>query len=793
MNKCQTVSTFILLCFLCLTLLQLSIQSPVEITSGNEISKAIPSQISPTVPVVTVSIPQSPQLGTWQIALTFFNSNSENLSIELSVLLDNVAIINDALVLASGETYAVYTYHMSEISVGDRATHIEILIGLDGDSASTSIYTGIVVAKGAWQVGVLIYLVPVLAFMMAVIDFLRRYTLSRNNAMEIARMNECGDAADKALAFSVYIDRGLTKSAIRMATSLELPEQMLRELVTSGSKAYSTLYQLASAYDKGHDYEKASHIYRHLNLEAPYRRTSIIMDVENGNLDSAVSQFSKMTSSRYGAEAVKILIDLYKLGKQNEAVMLCDSLGEKIRNLTIYANKYTHSIEVFSSILKGLDSDEIKLNMLCTIGSIKGAAELIANSTSLKEIARQSNLVSLRYRNEVVLLVTKNLAANGKFKILSGYMKALNLTKDNESKLIASVVRDLISDPSNINLRRFLKTLSTGATQTNKDFISEVLASAEAIASIHGDTKAPVPENISSALRSLKYVHDYDIAKKLLDTIHTLVIRGRRVNELSSTELATYSQQLRAITYQLKGNIAEYLKKRLQPLEDALRPIIQKDAKERVLQLLIQPDDDLKLTATSKHLTLKLLEDFPMQNPTAMAQALYELTRVGMFPELQRVVDTITNNNALIRFAMDTMKNAERRERLVVLARRYERAYPSHRSTIPAGRVLHVNRNVAISVWTERIHNAWIIGVFGALDKVVQHAMTRDDVPQRQKVLLVAAYINRLHFAPYKIEGLVLKTVFNRVCSEAGFSTIEQKEIISESKLPHNIANNLRF
>ncbi|MDF1540640.1 MAG: hypothetical protein P1Q69_17210 [Candidatus Thorarchaeota archaeon] len=792
MSRPQKLSTLILLCFLLFVMFQLSVDLPLQCMTKYEVNATIPSQDTPVLPVVSVSIPRSPQLGTWQIAITLFSSDSIDVSIELSILLDGTAILNDEMILPPGETYVVYSYDMSQLSTGDRLMLVEILISLDGDSASSSVYSGFVVAQAAWQVGVILYIVPILAIIMVLADFLRKYTLKRSAAIESAGMNERGDAADKSLAFSVYLNRGLTKSAIRMAAALELPEQMLRELATSGSKAYSTLSQLASAYDEANDYEKASNIYGHLNLEAPYRRTSIFMEVEKGNLESAVAQFSKMTSSRYGAEAVKLVIDLYEQGKAKEAVMLCNGLGEKIRNLTIYVSKDMHRIEVFSSVLKELDSDEIKLNMLCTIGSVKAAAEVIAKSTTLKEIAIQSNLVSLRYRNEVVLLVTKNLAVSGKFKTLSGYMKALNLTTDNESKLITSVVRDLVNDPSSVNLRRFLKILSTGATPANKKLISEVLDSAKAIASLSAGPKTISP-NISVSLRSIKYIHDYDIAKKLLDRIHTLVIHGRKMNELSSEELAAYSQQLRAITYQLKGTIAEYLKKRLQPMEDALRPIIQKDAKERVLQLLIHPDDEMKLTATSKHLTLKLLEDFPMQNPTAMAQALYELTRLGTFPELKRVVDTITNNNSLIQFAMDTMKNAERRERLITAARRYGREYPSYRSAIPVGRVLNVTRSIAISVWAERIHNVWFVGVLGALDTVVQQTMTRDDVPQRQKVLLVAAYINRLHFAPSKIEGLVLKTVFDRICTEAGFSTIERKEIISESKLPRHIANGLLF
>ena len=71
--------------------------------------------------------------------------------------------------------------------------------------------------------------------------------------------------------------------------------------------------------------------------------------------------------------------------------------------------------------------------------------------------------------------------------------------------------------------------------------------------------------------------------------------------------------------------------------------------------------------------------------------------------------------------------------------------------------------------------------------------MTRDDVPKHQKMLLLAAYINRVNYAPDMMEGLNLKETFKRKSDAVGFPKDERNEELTLSKLPGHIITKIRY
>ncbi len=71
--------------------------------------------------------------------------------------------------------------------------------------------------------------------------------------------------------------------------------------------------------------------------------------------------------------------------------------------------------------------------------------------------------------------------------------------------------------------------------------------------------------------------------------------------------------------------------------------------------------------------------------------------------------------------------------------------------------------------------------------------MFGDNVPKRQKMLLVAAYINRVNYAPDVMEYLNLKETFKQKCDAARFTKDKRNEVLTLAKLPGHIVTRIRY
>ncbi|MFW9847920.1 MAG: tetratricopeptide repeat protein [Candidatus Thorarchaeota archaeon] len=745
-------------------------------------------------PVVTVSIPSSPQLGTWIIGVNIYNRESTTIDAEISILLDGNVIVTQDVELQPGDNLLTYYPAMADLTAGGRFAAIQVLLRFGSDTTPTPLYQGTVLITSAWQIPILIILVPGLVVAVPITELIRRGRIRKAEEVVRAKKLEDGDEDDKTQAFDLYRRSGFRNSAIRMAIALGLSEAMIEGIMKMGSHAKEPMTKVARAYDSRGDFETASRVYRHLNLEVDYRRTSILSEIRKGNLESAAAQFVKLAESEYSESAVKLIVNLHDQEMADEALSLCLQLGEGIRKLTRHITPNPHSVEVFSYLASAFDDDSTRLNFLCDIGSSDEAASMISTSKTLNNIVDMTNLVEIKYRNDVIQLVIAKLAAKGLFKRMKAYVDALKLSDADQAMIITPIAEELLNNPDNKNLKQFLKDAAKTAAPDTKTFINDVLDASDILSGFGGtmDMEISLPY-IEALLRSVERIKNLQLASQLLEKVHSAFMGEKKIAELSMEDLAQYSQYLRATTYGATEKVSDMLKKQMQPLEDNLRNRIKTAAKDVVKDLPLDPEEDMKLVTSSNFLTRHLVEDLPQQNPTVMAQTLHDLTKIPMFPQLRAVLDKALNNENFIRFALKVLANPELRMKLIMASQKYERIYGGYRVTIDQAQMTRITRDLAIKVWTERIHNVWIAGLYGALDTVVFNSMTRNDVPTRQKMLLTAAYINRLNYAPDIMEDVNLKETYKRICDAAGFSKEERSDVLTLSKLPGHISARIRY
>ncbi|MFW9909928.1 MAG: hypothetical protein ACFFEF_15275, partial [Candidatus Thorarchaeota archaeon] len=433
-------------------------------------------------------------------------------------------------------------------------------------------------------------------------------------------------------------------------------------------------------------------------------------------------------------------------------------------------------------------------NTLWDIGEKDAAALFASNAKTLKKITDLTNLVDISRQNELIQLVVAKLAAQGLFKRLNAYVDALKLSDEDQSKIISPIAEELLGDPTNMNLKKFLQDAAKKSQPETKTFIMDILDASDILSGFGGTIEMDMSRPyVEALLRSAEKTKNVDVAKKMLDKVHAFFMGEKKVGELTMEELAEYSQLLRASTYGSTKEVSELLKTTLKPLEDTYRPRIQSAIKNMVSDLPIEPEEDMKLVTSSNFLTRRILEDIPHHNPTVLAQSLYELTKIPMFPQLKAIIDKAINNENFMRFALKVLANPELRAKLLLASQRYERVYGGYRITIDSARINRITRELAVAVWTERIHNVWVAGLFGALDTVVFETMTRDDAPRRQKILLAGAYINRVNYAHEIMEKINLKETFKRLCDAARFTEEERNQVLTESKLPGHVASRIRY
>ncbi|MCK5237929.1 MAG: hypothetical protein KAR33_00185 [Candidatus Thorarchaeota archaeon] len=745
-------------------------------------------------PLVTVSIPSSPQIGTWVIGISLFNREVTAVEAELSVLIDGSVTIVQDLVLQPGDNTLTFTPAMADLTAGGRFASIQILLRFGNEINPTPMYQGTVLITSAWQIPILLILVPGLLVAVPITEVLRRSRIRRANEVVRAKKLEDGDEDDKTLAFDLYRRSGFRNSAIRMAIALDLPETMLKGIMDMGTHVKDSMTKVANAYDNAGEFETASRVYRHLDLEVGYRRTSILSEIKKGNLESAAAQFVKLAESKFAHAAVKLIVNLHDQDMADEALSLCLQLGEDIRKLAKHVKEDAHTVDVFAYLISVFEDIVIKLNLLCDIGAIEEAAKTISKARSLKKIVELTNLVEMKYRNDVIQFVIAKLAAQGLFKRLKAYVDALKLSDEDQSLIISPIAEELLNDPENKNLRKFLKDAAKTAAPETQTFIHDVLDASDILSGFGGTMEMEMSmPYIEALLRSIERIKNLELAKRLIEKVNKAFMGEKKVAELSMEELADYSQHLRAASYGATDDVSDMLKQRVKPLEKNLRPRIETAAKKVVSDLPLNPEEDMQLVTSSNFLTRHLIEDLPQNNPTVMAQTFYELSKIPMFPQLRAVIDKALNNENFIKFAFKILSNPELRAKLILASQRYERIYGGYRVTIDQAHINKITRELAVAVWTERIHNVWIAGLFGALDTVVFNAMTRDDVPKRQKMLLVAAYINRVNYAPDVMEGLNLKETFKRKSDAAGFTKDERNEVLTLSKLPGHIITRIRY
>jgi hypothetical protein len=748
-----------------------------------------------TTPQITVTVPTSPQVGSWLIGLTIRNLDGIDLEAELSILVESIVIVLQDVVLHPGDNVFTFSPSVVDLDGGGSFALFEVLLRFGDSATPTPIYQGSVLITSSWQILILIILLPGLLLAVPITDYLRRKRIRRSHEVVRARKLEEGDDEDKSLAFDLYRKSGFRTSAIRIAITLGLPEDMLVGIIGMGTSVNESMRKVGKAYDDSGDFETAARVYRHLNLDVDYRRTSILSEIKKGDLASAAVQFVKLAQSGNEEPAIKLIVNLHDQDMADEALFLCLELGANIRRFARIIKSNSHHVEVFKYLATAFDDPATKLNFLCDIDAKDDAAVIISETKTLKKIVEKTNFIEISNRSDIINLVIAKLAAQGLFKRMKAYIDALNLSDEEQSKIITPIAEELLNSPDNKNLKKFLKDAAKTAAPETRTFIHDVLDASDIMSGFGGrmDMEISMPY-VEALLKTVEGLKNVELATRLLKKVHKSLMGDKsKITELSDEQLADYSQHLRATSYGSTDQIADLLKKRVKPLEETLRPRIKTAAKDVVKDLPLNPEEDMQLVTSSNFLTRHLVEDLPQHNPTVMAQTFYELTKIPMFPQLRAVIDKALKNENYMRFVMKVLANPELRRKLVMASQRYERVYGGYRITVDRARMDRITRDMAVAIWTERIHNVWVAGLFGALDTVVFNAMTRDDVPKRQKMLLVAAYVNRVNYAPDVMEGLDLKETFKRKCDAAGFTREDRKEVLNLSKLPGHVTARIRY